>query len=276
MPSATARFFDAMADSYDELEPWYAHLYAVLHQILRAELAGPGLAPGRALDAGCGTGYQTALLASLGHRAHGVDVSAGALRVARARHGAHAVLAAADLAALPYGDATFDAAVCCGSTLNFLDDPARGLAEIARVLRPGGPLLLECEHRWSLDLAWAMASALLGGALGYRLTAREAWRHIARPAAEGVWIEYPGYPPLRLATRAELRTWLAAAGLVPLRAWGIHALTNLIPSTVLHRPRLGRALGAVYRALAAADRAVSSTGAAQRFASSLVVLARKR
>ncbi len=48
MPTATARFFDAMAGSYDELEPWYVHLYAVLHEILRAELAGPGPAPGRA------------------------------------------------------------------------------------------------------------------------------------------------------------------------------------------------------------------------------------
>ena len=120
-----------------------------------------------------------------------------------------------------------------------------------------------------------MVSGVLGDALGYGLTARAAWRQIARPAAEGVWIDYPGYPPLRLVTRAELRRWLARAGLVPARTWGIHALTNVIPSTALHQPRLGPALAAIYRGLAAADRAAAGTALARRFANSLVVLARK-
>jgi len=35
MTSAVARLFDAMADTYDDLEPWYEHLYDVLHTILR-------------------------------------------------------------------------------------------------------------------------------------------------------------------------------------------------------------------------------------------------
>ena len=35
MGDATTQFFDAMAASYDELEPWYEHLYAELHRILR-------------------------------------------------------------------------------------------------------------------------------------------------------------------------------------------------------------------------------------------------
>jgi SAM-dependent methyltransferase len=264
-----------MAGSYDQMEPWYDHLYAVLHDILEAELVRPHDGPARALDAGCGTGLQTALLRKLGYRAHGVDVSTGSLRVAQERHGAGAALAAADLGALPYADGSFDAAVCCGSTLNFLEEPARALAEIGRVLRPGGRLLLECEHRWSLDLAWAMVSGVLGDALGYGLTAHAAWRQIARPAAEGVWIDYPGYPPLRLVTRAELRRWLARAGLVPARTWGIHALTNVIPSTALHRPRLGPALAAIYAGLCAADRAAAGTALGRRLANSLVVLAQK-
>jgi hypothetical protein len=78
-----------------------------------------------------------------------------------------------------------------------------------------------------------------------------------------------------LATRAELRTWLGAAGLAIVRTWAIHAVTNLIPSTVLHRPHLGRGLRAVFRALAAADRRVSRWRPVQSLASSLVLLARK-
>jgi len=275
VPSATARFFDAMARSGEELEPWYAHLYAVLHEILEAELAGPDPSCRRALDAGCGTGTQTALLAKLGYRVHGVDISVGALCVAGARDPGPTVLAAADVGALPYADVCFDLALCCGSTLNFAEDPARALGEIGRVLRPGGRLLLECEHRWSLDLAWTLVSALTGDVLGYGVTARRAWDQVARDPRRGVWIDYPGYPSLRLTTRAELSGWLRAAGLEPVRTWGIHALTNLIPSTVLHRPRLGPLVARIYRGLAAADRAAARRAAAQRLANNLVILARK-
>jgi SAM-dependent methyltransferase len=273
--TATARFFDVMAESYAALEPWYAHLYAVLHGILDTELAGTDPPRGRALDAGCGTGFQTALLIRLGYRVHGVDISTGALRVARQRHGAEAALAAADVTAMPYVDERFDVAVCCGSTLNFVEDPARALAEIARVLRPGGRLLLECEHRWSLDVAWALLSGLCGDALGYGLTARQAWALAATARHQGVWIDYPGYPPLRLATRAEVQDWLAVAGLVSVRTWGIHAVTNLIPSTALHRPCLRPALSAIYRVLARVDRVAGRSAVGRRLANSLVVLARK-
>ena len=84
MGDATTRFFDAMAASYDELEPWYEHLYARLHRIVRDALgrAAPGA---RALDAGCGTGFQTAILAELGYRPHGLDLSGASLAVARGR-----------------------------------------------------------------------------------------------------------------------------------------------------------------------------------------------
>jgi SAM-dependent methyltransferase len=276
VPTAAARFFDAMAESYDDLEPWYEHLYAVLHTIVRTELARAGNPPGRALDAGCGTGFQTRILADLGYRVHGIDVSTGALAVAHRRQRGRAWLAAADVVALPQRGASFDVAVCCGSTLNFAGDPARALAEIARVLRPGGRLLLECEHRFSLDLGWALLGGLLGDALGYGLSARQAWRQVAASPGVGVWIDYPGYPSLRLVTRGELRAWLDGAGLTPVRTWSIHSVTNLIPSPMLHRERVGRTLAALYRALAAADRVLARSRAAQLVANHLVVLAGKR
>ncbi|MBI4627949.1 MAG: hypothetical protein HY729_04505, partial [Candidatus Rokubacteria bacterium] len=66
---------------------------------------------------------------------------------------------------------------------------------------------------------------------------------------------------------------LRAAGLTPVRVWGIHAITNVIPSTVLHRERLPRPLAALYRALCSVDRALSRVPAAARVANSVVVLA---
>src|SRR5688572_15864127 len=110
MSGAVARLFDSMAASYHELEPWYEHLYRTLHEILRAELAGPPVGA-RALDAGCGTGFQAALLQELGYATSGVDLSAGLLAVARRNLPALA-LARGDLTALPYRDARFDVVTC--------------------------------------------------------------------------------------------------------------------------------------------------------------------
>ena len=275
MTNGVGPIFDAMAASYDDLEPWYEHLYGVLHGLLRAELAPPaGSRRPRALDAGCGTGFQTAILLELGYETHGVDVSAGLLGVARRRF-AGAGFLQGDLQALPCRDAAFDVAVSCGSTLSFVAHPDRAIAELARALRPGGRLLLEVEHRWSVDLAWRFASSLTGDPLGYGVTPREARRAFARPLREGISIDYPGYPTLRLFTRSELARLLGHAGLAPLRVWGLHSATNVIPSTVLHRARLGRVVGTLYRGLRALDRALATTGPGRRLCNSLVILAEK-
>jgi SAM-dependent methyltransferase len=271
-----ATAFDAMAESYDELEPWYEHLYAVLHGLVRGELApAPGSRRPLALDAGCGTGFQTAILLELGYETIGVDLSAGLLRVAQARC-ASARLVQGDVETLPWRDETVDLVVSCGSTLSFVSHPDRAIAEIARVLRPGGRVLLEVEHRWSLDLVWRLASSAVGDPLGYEATPREAWQAFGQPIREGVWMDYPGYPRLRLFTRQELDRLLGGAGLVRVRAWGLHGVTNVIPSTVLHRPRLGRVAGALFRRLRALDAALAATRAGRVLANSLVVLAAKR
>lgn len=276
MASATARLFDDMAEEYDTLEPWYEHLYAVLHPIVHAALGPPGGGrPRRALDAGCGTGFQTALLERLGYETHGVDLAARLLAVARRRI-ASCALSLATVEALPYRDGSFDAVTCCGSTLSFVDDPAASLREFARVLKPGGRLLLECEHRWSLDLAWTLVSALAGDFLGYGRTPGEAWRQLARRPREGCTVIYPSYGRLRLFTRPELRAMLTVAGLQPLRWWGIHSVTNLIPSTILHRARLGTLTAALYARLRALDADLSASSFAPRIANSLVLLAEKR
>lgn len=272
MTSAVAQLFDAMAPTYDDLEPWYEHLYAVLHGILRETIGPAPPGGGSALDAGCGTGFQSALLTELGWDAHGIDVSAGLLAVARRRLPA-ASFALASVETLPYPDARFDAVVCCGSTLSFVDDPARALVEMGRVLRPGGRLLLDCEHRPSLDLAWTLASALSGDTLGYGVTAREAWQALI--AGRSLRMVYPGYGPLWLFTRRELSAMLAAAGLTPVRAWGVHGVTNLLPSVLLHRQQVPRTLAAAFRALCRLDARVIGTAPARALANSLVILAER-
>jgi MPBQ/MSBQ methyltransferase len=275
MAATTARLFDAMAEEYDVLEPWYEHLYARLHRIVRDTLAPADERVRRALDAGCGTGFQTALLERLGYRTHGVDVAPRLLALARGRVPA-STPALASVEALPYRDASFAAATCCGSTLSFVDDPAGALRELGRVLAPGGRLLVEVEHRWSLDLLWMLASAVAGDGLGYGVSRREAWRALTSHPREGATVPYPGYGRLRLFTRHELGAMLARADLRPVRWWGIHWVTNLIPSTILHRRSLSPLTARLYRRLRTLDARLSASSVASSAANSLVVLAEKR
>jgi SAM-dependent methyltransferase len=103
----------------------------------------------RVLEIGCGPGRLSVLLA----RRHGLDVTGVDLDPAmidRARANADRASAlderrpsfeVADAAALPFDDASFDAVVSTLS-MHHWADPGAGLAEIARVLRPGGPALI--------------------------------------------------------------------------------------------------------------------------------------
>lgn len=99
----------------------------------------------RILDAGCGNGRYTKFI--LRHADHdafitGFDLSRHMLRRARRRlKSARVGHVAADLTRLPYPDAFFDA-VICGWVLEHLPDPRPGLRQLARVLQPGGKMLL--------------------------------------------------------------------------------------------------------------------------------------
>ncbi|MET8084693.1 methyltransferase domain-containing protein [Micromonospora sp. NPDC005237] len=102
---------------------------------------GLAVAPGRHwLDVGCGTGALTSTV--LGEadpaRITGIDPSAGFIAQARARvQDACASFHVGDARALPVADRAVDVVVS-GLTLNFVPEPARAVAEFARVVRPAG------------------------------------------------------------------------------------------------------------------------------------------
>ena len=97
-------------------------------------------AGGRWLDVGCGNGAFTELLAArcAPVSVEGIDPAEGMLAFARTRPVARlARFTQADAMALPFGDDTFDAAVM-PLVIFFVPDPAKGVAEMVRVVVPGG------------------------------------------------------------------------------------------------------------------------------------------
>jgi SAM-dependent methyltransferase len=109
-----------------------------MHQIIDS------LPPGDAIDAACGTGRYAGYLAGRGHRVVGVDSSPDMLRRARSRVPSGKFLLA-DLRALPLPDNSADVVV---SGLAVSHVPVLGpvMAEFARVLRPGGHLVISDAH----------------------------------------------------------------------------------------------------------------------------------
>lgn len=94
------------------------------------------------LDAGCGTGRMSRYLADRGCRVAGLDLSRGMVAVARRDH-PDLLFGVGSIIDLPYADASFDAAMYWYSVIHSPDDLLpRIAAEAARVVRPGGHVLL--------------------------------------------------------------------------------------------------------------------------------------
>lgn len=105
--------------------------------------------PKRVLDAGCGSG----LFASQIEAAEVVAVDSSSFMVEQARQlGVEA--RTGDIESLPFADRDFDAAAC-NWTLYHLRDLDRGLAELARVIRPGGRLVAITNSERHLEELWA-------------------------------------------------------------------------------------------------------------------------
>jgi SAM-dependent methyltransferase len=132
-PLEYRRMFEA-----EERQWWYAGQRGVAAALVGpwARARGGGL---RLLDAGCGTGFNLLALAPLGS-ALGIDLSAEAIRFCRERR---VRALRGSVLRLPFADAAFDAVTSFDVIYHdWVSDDRAAVAEMARVLRPGGALLV--------------------------------------------------------------------------------------------------------------------------------------
>jgi ubiquinone/menaquinone biosynthesis C-methylase UbiE len=137
------RFYDAVASRYAELLPGPTAEEPLDLAVLDGFVKELARAPGAVLlDAGCGTGRLTPLIRDAGLRSIGVDPSAGMLAIARERF-PDAEFALGDLAALPVRNRSVDGVLAWYSIIHTAPEGLDAVvAELARVLRPGGAVLL--------------------------------------------------------------------------------------------------------------------------------------
>jgi SAM-dependent methyltransferase len=273
---------DQMADEYDDLtDLWYAWLFTQIHGFIATRL--PCIrGSNRAMDAGCGTGFQTFLLAQAGYDVVGFDIAEVLLDVARAKSerlstppldapplfrsnqrwasDAHQRLAhtleavrqqrpvrpphfmMGDITNIEFGHG-LDVVVCCGSVLSFVGGYRQIVQRIADALAPGGLLFLEVEQKDNLDLLWPIADRLLGGRLEYRQEWSRIFANLFSPRGASVRIEYPFELedgrvvslPIWLFSVRELEQIFRDTGLQVVDRLGVHQITNVLPSTTLHR-----------------------------------------
>jgi len=143
--------YDSFAEAYTaENENSLVNAYYARPAIL--DLAGD-VAGRRILDAGCGAGAVSAALLDRGAVMTGFDRSTKMVELARQRLGDDTDLRVADIAnPLPYPDAAFDD-VIAALVLHYLEDWTAPLAELRRVLKPGGRLIVVVNHPIILKVA---------------------------------------------------------------------------------------------------------------------------
>ena len=185
--AAADAYFDRVAEHWDELRA----LHYSDAEIEKAVLAAAGSGPfDLMVDFGTGTGRMLTLFAGRARRVEGIDLSHQMLTVARSKleaaNASNASVRHGDATATPYADSSASL-VIIHQVLHFLDDPSRALHEAARVLRPGGRVVIVDFAPHTLE----------------RLREQHAHRHLGVSEADlASWAEKSGFAPGKSQTFA--------------------------------------------------------------------------
>lgn len=234
-------FYEALSDDYDLLVSWEERLRRE-EPFFRKVFADHGAAS--VLDVACGTGMHAVAFARWGLRAAGADLSPAMIERARAAARASGVSVAWAVAgfgglAAAFADAvgSFDAVTCLGNSLPHLPDDAAlegALADMGRMLRPGGVLVLQDRNydRVLAERARFMPITARGSpgdeTLFLRMTDflggdRLSFTILRLRNAGGAWSCEAATTPLRGIERVTLERSLRRAGFSGIECFGSYA-----------------------------------------------------
>lgn len=167
--------FDDWAERY---EAWFATPLGRLIKACETELILSQLSPvtgENIIDAGCGAGHFTADVIAAGARVVGLDLSLPMLIRARAKLDGEAFAAVqGDMNRLPFADGVFDKALSV-TAIEFIADAGRAVAELWRVTRPGGLMVVATLNRNSPWAARRQKAAEHGHSLFKHAHFRSPW-----------------------------------------------------------------------------------------------------
>jgi ubiquinone/menaquinone biosynthesis C-methylase UbiE len=223
--------------------PWWEDYFGELYlRLLRSTLAPDQTVrevagvitmlksrPGaRVLDVGCGQGRHAIPLARAGYRLTGLDRSTYLLHKAQEAARAEKVdvhLVRGDMRALPWGE-VFDGCISLFTSFGYFREDGeneQALCEMARVLRPGGVLILDVSNRdYYLLRSWPYTWRRQGEAVILEENSFDA--ETSRFTTQFTWLEGAQKESLRHSVRqytaAELKAMLRRAGLMPTATYG--------------------------------------------------------
>ncbi len=217
------QIFDAWPERY---EAWFQTPIGALVKELELALVLEALAPragDQILDAGCGTGIFTEPMVATGARLIGLDISLDMLRPAVSRLPAQGFSAVSGtLLELPFPDGSFDHTVSV-TALEFIEDGAGALAELLRVTRPGGRMVVATLNALS---PWARRRAESAAADSRSLFNHTWFRSpdelMALVPLPGWWrtaVHFPKDAAVAAARRQEAEAGDSASGAFLLACW---------------------------------------------------------
>jgi len=147
MRKQTNIHFDAIASSYDEQLPAHIREYLLVKKtrLTVQTLEKYGVAGGKGIDLGCGTGWYLKNIAEYGYRMTGIDNSKVVVEEARHNNqGNTAVIKSGDILNLEFDASSFDFAYCINSLHHLKDNTEldHALSEMHKILKPGGLLII--------------------------------------------------------------------------------------------------------------------------------------
>jgi 2-polyprenyl-3-methyl-5-hydroxy-6-metoxy-1,4-benzoquinol methylase len=236
------------SDNFDTWKNLYVSEYArgfYVADTLRRYVPELEIAGARVLDIGCGDAGVLIAIAEQGAKTAGIELDEKSLERGRLRaeeHGVEVDLRSGVAEALPWGDASFDL-VILDNVLEHVRDREKTLAEIRRVLRPGGFLYMVTPKPFSVYSLWNDPHYDLAGLVLLPRKAQIWYFEKVRGGGEGT------YDVEVIPTRWRIKKMLRAAGLTPVvppRELWVHYLRNRIARPEEVRPGLKRRLSSYF------------------------------